>query len=108
MPAIGHVTKSKDGKSYKGQLKCLSFKAPIDIQPNTSKNGDNQPDFRVYSGGVDIGAGWVRTAESSGNEYVSLGLADPAFGPKRIFANLGRAPDQSDPDVYSVIWNPES
>ncbi len=53
MPAIGHVTKSKDGTSYKGQLKCLSFKAPIDILPNTAKNGDNQPDFRVYSAGVD-------------------------------------------------------
>jgi uncharacterized protein (DUF736 family) len=49
MPAIGHVTKSKDGKSYKGQLKTLSFRAPIDILPNTAKNGDNQPDYRVYS-----------------------------------------------------------
>ena len=56
MTAIGHVTKNKDG-SYKGQLKTLSFRAPIDILPNTAKNGDNQPDYLVYSQAVAIGAG---------------------------------------------------
>ena len=106
MPAIGHVTKQKDGKSYKGQLKTLSFRAPIDILPNTAKNGENQPDFRVYSGGVEIGAGWSRVGESSGKDYISLGLADPAFGPKKLFANLGRAAGQDDDDVFAVIWNP--
>ncbi len=58
MPAIGHVTRSKDGKSYKGQLKTLSFKAPIDILPNTAKNGDTQPDFRVYRNAIEVGAFW--------------------------------------------------
>ncbi len=106
MPAIGHVTRSKDGKSYKGQLKTLSFKAPIDILPNTSKNGDTQPDFRVYSGNVEIGAGWMRTGETSGKDYISLALADPAFGPKKLFANLGRAAGQSDDDVLALIWSP--
>lgn len=53
MPAIGHVTKSKDGKSFKGQLKTLSFRAPIDILPNPAKKGDNHPDFRVYSQSID-------------------------------------------------------
>ena len=52
MPAIGHVTKQKDG-NFKGQLKTLAFKAPIDILLNPSKSGDKQPDYRVYSGAVD-------------------------------------------------------
>ena len=52
MPAIGLVTKQKDG-NYKGQLKTLSFKAPIDILLNPTKSGDTQPDYRVYSGNVD-------------------------------------------------------
>ena len=82
MPAIGHVTKSTDGKSFKGQLKTLSFRAPIDILPNTAKNGDNQPDYRVYSQTTEIGAGWVKKGKTSGEDYVSLSLADPAFGPK--------------------------
>ena len=106
MPAIGHVTKQKDGKSFKGQLKTLSFHAPIEILPNTAKNGDTQPDYRVLSQAVEIGAGWIRQSESSGKDYVSLSLADPAFGPKKLFANLGRAAGQDNDDVFAVIWNP--
>jgi uncharacterized protein (DUF736 family) len=46
MPAIGFVTKQQDG-NFRGQLKTLSFKAPIDILLNPSKSGDTQPDYRV-------------------------------------------------------------
>lgn len=106
MPAIGHVTKQKDG-NFKGQLKTLSFKAPIDILLNPSKSGDKQPDYRVYSGAVEIGAGWIRTGQTSGENYISLSLADPAFGPKKLYANLGKAAGQDDPDVLAVIWNPD-
>jgi uncharacterized protein (DUF736 family) len=105
MTAIGHVTKNKDG-SYKGQLKTLSFRAPIDILPNTAKNGDTQPDYRVYSQAVEIGAGWTKKGKTSGEDYVSLSLADPAFGPKKLYANLGRAAGQDDENVFAVIWNP--
>jgi uncharacterized protein (DUF736 family) len=105
MPAIGHVTKQKDG-NFKGQLKTLSFRAPIDILLNSSKNGDLQPDYRVYSQAVEIGAGWIKKGRTSGEEYVSLSLADPAFGPKKLYANLGRAAGQDDEDVLAVIWNP--
>ena len=94
MPAIGFVTKSKDGTSYKGQIKTLSVRAPIDILPNTAKTADTQPDFRVFSQSVEIGAGWIKTAESSGKDYVSLSLSDPAFGGRKLFANLGQAAGQ--------------
>ena len=106
MPAIGHVTKSKDGTSFKGQLKTLSFRAPIDILPNTAKNGDTQPDYRVYSQTTEIGAGWVKKGKTSGEDYVSLSLSDPAFGPKKLYANLGRAAGQDAENVFAVIWNP--
>lgn len=105
MSAIGHVTKNKDA-SYKGQLKTLSIHAPIDILPNTAKNGDNQPDYLVYSQAVAIGAGWIKKGKTSGEDYVSLSLADPAFGPKKLYANLGRAAGQDDENVFAVIWNP--
>ena len=105
MPAIGHVTKQKDG-NFKGQLKTLSVRAPIDILLNPTKSSDTQPDYRVYSQAVEIGAGWVRKGKTSGEDYVSLSLADPAFGPKKLYANLGRAAGQDDPDVFAVIWNP--
>ena len=105
MPAIGYVTKQSDG-SYTGQLKTLSIRTNIEIIPNRSKENGDQPDFRVNAGGVEIGAGWVRTGEKSGKPYVSLGLAAPEFGPRKLYANLGRAAGQDDDDAFALIWNP--
>lgn len=104
MPAIGYVTKSDDG-SYKGQLKTLSISADIAIVANRSKASDAQPDYRVVSDGVEIGAGWLRRSETSGRDYVSLSLAAPEFGPRRLYANLGQAAGGPE-DRFAVIWNP--
>ena len=105
MPAIGYVTKQANG-GYKGQLRTLSIRAEIDLVPNPGKTAENQPDFRVLTKGYEIGAGWIRRGEASGKEYVSLSLAAPEFGPRRLYANLGRAAGQDDDDVFAVIWNP--
>lgn len=105
MPAIGYVTRQEHG-GFKGQLKTVSIRAEIEILPNKGKSSDAQPDFRVLSQGVEVGAGWRRTGESSGKEYVSLSIAAPEFGPRKLYANLGRAAGQDDEDVYAVIWNP--
>ena len=104
MAAIGYVTKNDDG-SFKGQLKTLSIRADIEIVANRSKASDVQPDYRVVSDGVEIGAGWMRRSESSGRDYVSLSLAAPEFGPRRLYANLGRAAGEGE-DRFAVIWNP--
>jgi uncharacterized protein (DUF736 family) len=104
MPAIGYVT--RDGEGFKGQLKTLSIRTEIEIIPNTRKSGDTQPDYRVSAGGVEVGAGWVRRGEMSGKDYVSLSLAAPEFGPRRLYANLGRAAGQDDDDAFAIIWNP--
>jgi uncharacterized protein (DUF736 family) len=91
MPVIGYVTKQASG-GYKGQLKTPSIRAEIEIVPNTSKDpASNQPDFRAFAKGYDIGAGWRRMSENSGMNYVSLSLAAPEFGPRKLYANLGRA-----------------
>ena len=103
MPAIGHV--SRDGQGFKGQLKTLSIRTDIEILPNVRKSGDTQPDYRVTAGGVEVGAGWLRKGETSGRDYVSLSLAAPEFGPRRLYANLGRAAGQ-DEDSFVIIWNP--
>jgi len=104
MPAIGYVT--RDGNGFKGQLKTLSIRTDIEIVPNTRKSGDTQPDYRVSAAGVEVGAGWVRRGEMSGRDYVSLSLAAPEFGPRRLYANLGRAAGQDDEDAFAIIWNP--
>ncbi|SDA25378.1 DUF736 domain-containing protein [Sphingomonas sp. NFR15] len=104
MPAIGYVT--RDGNGFKGQLKTLSIRTDIEIIPNARKSGDTQPDYRVSAAGVEVGAGWVRRGEMSGKDYVSLSLAAPEFGPRRLYANLGRAAGQDDDDAFAIIWNP--
>ena len=105
MTAIGYVRKENDGR-YTGQLKTISIKADIDIVPNANKTTDSQPDFRVLTQGTEIGACWTKKGETSGKDYVSLSLAAPEFGPKKLYANLGKAAGQDDEHLYSVIWNP--
>jgi len=105
MAAIGIVNGTL-AKGFFGQLRTLSIKAAIEIRPNASKSADVQPDYRVWSDGVELGAGWIRVSEQSGRTYVSLALAAPEFGPRRLYANLGRAAGQDDEDCYAILWNP--
>jgi uncharacterized protein (DUF736 family) len=104
MPAIGYVNRTNSG-GFAGQLRTVSIKADIEIIPNEQKTGDLQPDYRVLSDGIEIGGGWNRRSETSGRDYVSLSLAAPEFGPRRIYANLGRAAGGDDKG-FAVIWNP--
>ncbi len=104
MPAIGYVT--REGNGFKGQLRTLTIRTDIAIVPNASKSGDTQPDYRVLADGVEVGAGWVRRGEMSGKDYVSLSLAAPEFGPRRLYANLGRAAGEESEDTFAIIWNP--
>lgn len=104
MPAIGHVTRQNDG-SFKGNIRTLSVSVDIAILPNRGKTGD-QPDYRIHAGGVDLGAGWIRTGEVSNREYVRLAMSAPELGQRTLYANLGRAAGQDDDDTMAIIWNP--
>ena len=105
MATIGVVTRQPDG-GYKGRLQTLSIRTDIAIVPNEAKSDERQPDFRVYAGGLEIGAGWSRTGRRSGEVYVSLSLAAPELGPKAVYANLGRLAGSEDEDAFALIWNP--
>lgn len=104
MPAIGYVQRQNDG-SFKGNLRTLTINAEIAIVPNRGKQGE-QPDYRVMSGGVDLGGGWIRMGEVSQREYVRLAISNPDLGSRTLYANLGRAAGQDDDDTYAIIWNP--
>jgi uncharacterized protein (DUF736 family) len=106
MATIGSVTKREDGR-YEGELRTLSVRADIVIIPVGEKSAESQPDYRVLSQGVEIGAAWLRRGQMSGKEYVSLSISAPELGSKTLYANLGRAAGQSDPNVYALIWNPQ-
>ena len=106
MATIGTVTKRDDGR-YEGELRTLTLRADIAILPVGDKMADNQPDYRVGSQGIEVGAGWTKKGNTSGKEYVSLSIAAPEFGSKTLYANLGRAAGQSDPNIYALIWSPQ-
>ncbi|MCB1504874.1 MAG: DUF736 family protein [Hyphomicrobiaceae bacterium] len=106
MATIGSVTKRDDGH-YEGELKTLSVRAEIQIVPVHDKSSATQPDYRVLSQGIEIGAGWLRVGQISGKEYVALSIAAPELGSRTLYANLGRAAGQTDPDVFALIWNPQ-
>lgn len=105
MAAIGIVTGTIE-TGFIGQLRTLSIRAAIEIRCNRGKSVDAQPDYRIYSDGAEIGAGWIRCSDVSGKTYVSLSFAAPEFGPRRIYANLGRAAGQDDDNCYAILWNP--
>ena len=106
MGAIGYVTKQDNG-SFTGNLRTVSIKSGIEIVPNERKVEDDQPDFRVFTDDrVEVGAGWHRKGKNSGNAYVSLSLAAPEFGPRKLYCNLGMAAGQDDFNLYALIWNP--
>lgn len=48
-----------------------------------------------------------KKGQASGEDYVSLTLADPALSPKKVYANLGKAAGQDDANAVAIIWNPE-
>ncbi|MCP1843941.1 uncharacterized protein (DUF736 family) [Bradyrhizobium sp. USDA 4524] len=105
MTAIGFVTRNENG-GFSGELKTLSVRTGIDIVPNRDKSADTHPDFRIIAQGVEIGAGWIRRGESSGRDYVSLSLAAPELGSRKLYANLGRGVGLGDEGGFFLIWNP--
>ena len=106
MPTIANLTEKADG-SFEGTLATLNVTAPIAIVPNGRKNKESEPDYRVISkkNGYELGAGWVRTSQMNGNEYISVTMSAPEFG--TIYANLANAPGD-DPSKKVLIWNPPS
>jgi uncharacterized protein (DUF736 family) len=102
MATIGTLTLKANG-SFVGQIDTLAINAPLVLQP-IIKSSDNAPDFRIFSGRAEVGAGWKKIGRESQSEYVSITLESPDL-PKKILANLGKAAGQDDPDVYAIIWN---
>lgn len=84
----------------------MGLNTSIRIVPNAEKQAQQQPDFRIYSSdGGEIGGGWSRTGKKSGKEYISLTLAHPIIGPRKIYANLGQASGKSESN-FAILWNP--
>jgi uncharacterized protein (DUF736 family) len=101
MANIGTFTKTENG--FTGTIRTLSLSVKANIVTDEHKATEAAPDYRVFSGTVELGAGWKRTAKNGDQrEYVSVKLDDPSF-PAAIYANLVQT--EGDPSVCSLIWS---
>jgi uncharacterized protein (DUF736 family) len=98
MSTIGTFT--KEGTGYTGTIATLTVKTKATIRPVENKTGDSAPDFRIFAGNVEIGAGWAKKSQSNGNDYVSVKLDDPSFA-AAIFCRLVNLEDQE----QSLLWS---
>lgn len=77
MATIGTFTKTDD--SFVGTIRTMTINVKAKIVPNTDKANDKAPDYRVYAGGAELGAGWREAAKEDGRDYIALKLDDPSF-----------------------------
>ena len=75
MATIGNFTKS--GDRYTGAVRTLTLNVKAQIAP-AEKEKDKAPDYRVFAGQIEIGAGWKKTS-GTGREYLSVKLDDRAY-----------------------------
>jgi len=100
MTTIGTFTPAKDG-FLKGVIKTLTLNlAKVTFEPISSDH-EIAPAFRVFSGSIEFGAAWSKTAKESGRPYHQVRLDDPSL-PAPIFANLIQ---DEETGAYSLIWN---
>jgi len=96
MTTIGNFTKEADG--FAGKITTLAIKATAAIRPNI-KTAKDAPDYRVYAGGVEIGAGWSKTSEAQ-RPYVSIKLDDLSFAASIYCRLIGR-----DDGSHLLVWS---
>ena len=97
MATIGIFTKSDNG--YTGAVKTLALNVKARIAP-AEKTNDKAPDFRIFAGQTEFGAGWKKKS-SEGRDYLSVKLDDPSF-PAPIYASLVEIEGE---DSLSLIWS---
>ena len=98
MANIGTFTTTKNG--FTGQIKTLALnvKARLERVETPSENG---PQFRIFSGAVELGAGWQKQAKGTERHYISVKLDDPSF-PAPVYATLSETDTAGE---YALIWS---
>lgn len=75
MANIGTFT--HDGQNFAGSITTLALKAKATIQL-LDKASPQAPDYRVFAGGAEVGAAWIKTSKED-RTYLSVRLDDPSF-----------------------------
>lgn len=96
MANIGTFT--RDGDNFTGAINTLALKAKASLHPNT-KTSDQAPDFRIYAGGSEIGAAWLKTSKGE-RPYLAVKLDDPSFA-NTIYCRLIEGRDGR----HELLWS---
>ena len=89
MAQIGTFARGENG-SFTGTIRTLTLNVKATIRP-ADKDNDKAPDYRVFAGTVEFGAGWKKTSLED-REYLSVKFDDPSFAAP-IYASLVEAED---------------
>lgn len=96
MATIGTFTKTGDG--FTGNVATLTLDTNVQVKP-AEKTSEKSPDFRIFAGRAEIGAGW-RKISNEKREYLSVRLDDPSLAAP-ILANLC----EMENGEYDLIWS---
>lgn len=98
MANIGIFTATSNG--FVGTVRTLTLNVKVKLVPNTDKDRENAPDFRILAGtGFEIGAAWKKMSKAD-KPYLSVTLDDPSF-PATIYARLV----QGEGETHDLIWS---
>ncbi|OOG75084.1 DUF736 domain-containing protein [Sinorhizobium sp. A49] len=100
---IATLTEKSDG-TLEGLFATIKVNAPIALIPNAQKASEGAPDYRIIHRrtGFEIGAGWYRNSQRTGEEYLSVKLEAPEIGV--IFGNVAPAPG-GETNRKVILWN---
>ena len=101
MPVIGNFSAVKDG--YAGTIRTLTLSTKVRIIANDRKEGEGAPDFRIMTGGAEIGVAWRKTKQGSEETYLRVKLDDPAL-PQPIWGALLEATEDG---TARLLWRRE-
>ena len=101
MATIGTFSKKDDG--YTGTIRTMTINVKSTFIPNDKKGNDKAPDFRVYTGGAELGAAWWSKSKDK-KDYLSVELDDPSFA-KPIRAAFFVDEDKSGKETGALVWS---
>jgi uncharacterized protein (DUF736 family) len=98
MAIIGTFTAADNG--YTGFVETLTLNLNVTFVA-TEKDNDRTPDYRIFTGGIELGVAWKKTVRDADREYLSVKLDDPSFS-SPIYASLVKGESEGG---FMLIWS---
>lgn len=87
-------------QEYSGRIRTFTLDLNVLLTPVESPS-ERAPDYRMIVAGVEVGAGWKRTARDSGRAYIAVRFDDLSFA-SPIYASLVASEGG---EIFHLIWS---